>query len=108
MSKHTPGPWRLQDLQPAINAGNVKAGPDGTRFRIYGDSTLWIELVADPDGFVYGENEANARLIAAAPELLEVLKKCDDGLKVLDQDKFGAMRFMIRTTIAKATGVKNE
>jgi hypothetical protein len=75
MSKHTPGPWDLFDLAPAINAGNMrKPHGDGTKFRITGSHTLLVELIGCSDGFVYGANEANARLISAAPELLEALE----------------------------------
>jgi len=112
-AKHTPGPWRIQDLQPAIRAGNCKAGPDGTRFRVYGDTTLWLDVVADSDGFVFGENEANARLIAAAPELLEALIE-ERRVRLLGQESevhWESMRDLRRASaadtdaaIAKATG----
>lgn len=54
---HTPGPWHYS--------------PDGTaRFTICGDG--WRLAKLDDNS---GENvEANARLIAAAPELLDTLK----------------------------------
>ena len=55
MSKHTPGPWRVK----------YESEPGGA-FLIYGP---WGGAI-DPDaGYVtQEENEANARLIAAAPE----------------------------------------
>lgn len=60
--KHTPGPWTTQD-------GNPRFGDD------------WIGVYADdaPDhkmpAMCYGpEREANARLIAAAPIMLEALR----------------------------------
>jgi hypothetical protein len=56
MSKHTPGPWTV-------------GGPTG----------YFYQLEINPSiGKVYGAGEelkANARLIAAAPELLEVLEE---------------------------------
>ena len=53
MSKHTPGPW-------AVNAnGNVKTST----------GTIFIG-----PGRTYAEAMADARLIAAAPELLDALK----------------------------------
>ena len=38
--------------------------------------------------------------------LLDALRTCDDGLALLDQDKFGAMRLMIGRAIAAAKGEK--
>jgi len=50
MSKHTPGPWRL----------------DRARVLIPLDEHTWAEA--------YGGTEANARLIAASPRLFDLLK----------------------------------
>lgn len=62
--KHTPGPWEL-------------IGPMGTEhlhgaepwFWVSADRTLHLRVAACSDGYVVGENEANARLIAAAPRM---------------------------------------
>ncbi len=54
MSKHTPGPWTVNYRRVTPVAGKQ----DGT----------------DDVCHVYGDNEANARLIAAAPQLLAALK----------------------------------
>jgi len=63
MSKHTPGPWEAE-------------GPE----QFYGEAVCdlnngWrvVTLKADPNEY---EPEADAKLIAAAPELLEALEKC--------------------------------
>ena len=65
---HTPGPWSIEDVSSGktlvyykINAGNSAVGFAGSY---------------KPDGVVKtpGEAAANARLIAAAPELLEALE----------------------------------
>lgn len=83
-SKHTPGPWHLDETFVDGQWGNPShwicevVGPDNSR------------IVADiPEYRTYEEDaaelEANARLIAAAPELLEAL----EGL--LD-DVYGLMR----------------
>jgi hypothetical protein len=60
-TKHTPGPWSKSLSK--------------TRFNIHAPSflrlaTAWIR----PEGGSLDEIEANARLIAAAPELLEALE----------------------------------
>jgi hypothetical protein len=73
MSKHTPGPWvfEYRDGKHPLNDCN------GSRIDglwaingefILGDVTGW-------DGGYFGPNKANARLIAAAPDLLEALEK---------------------------------
>ena len=58
MNKHTPGPWSLiKDGLPKLNnQNNIVYGSDGV-------------------AIVYGQaNDADAQLIAAAPELLEACK----------------------------------
>jgi len=64
MSKHTPGPWTPQD----------NATAEDHEMPIYcGD--LWIASVFDSGGDrPDGESEANANLIASAPDLLEALQ----------------------------------
>ena len=64
--KHTKGPWELATMSgtdlPAIIGG--KPGP------IIAEITKWTSVgQSDPDTI-----QANARLIAAAPELLEALR----------------------------------
>jgi len=63
-AKHTPGPWIVAEDQVGDDDGNVIA-----------DVTLYNEWNT-PEGIVTKEMpwEANARLIAAAPEMLELLE----------------------------------
>jgi hypothetical protein len=64
MSKHTPGPWET------FKEHNVRDVHDHRGVATCGGySQNWNEDI------VYQENIANARLIAAAPELLEAAKK---------------------------------
>ena len=99
MSKHTPGPWIL-------------SGPMGTghlhgrepEFRVYAHRTLFLEVCADPDGYAHGENEANARLIAAAPELLETLREVRKQARHPDYDWSLDLQREVDAVIAKATG----
>lgn len=60
MSKHTPGPWMVAEK---FNCADVRAvnGPYV--------ASCNVSMAID-----WKEKEANARLIAAAPELLEVLQ----------------------------------
>ena len=74
MSKHTPGPWKVERRSVLIPIAPYE----------------WAEA--------YGGTEANARLIAAAPELLEA---CKVALGIIG---FGAEHDQISAAIAKATG----
>lgn len=71
MGGYTPGPWTYQ---PACNYVGYSISPRGTLptlaavERPVGGELLTIEAFNFP-----GETEANARLIAAAPDLLEAL-----------------------------------
>jgi hypothetical protein len=69
MSKHTPGPWKLEhDELHYGSLSTVVAGKKSNKFPGY-------QMLVDVGGFAgVDEQESNARLIASAPELLEVLK----------------------------------
>ena len=90
--QHTPGPWELSH-------GTEPGQGREPWFWVSASRTLHLRVYACPDGFVIGENEANARLIAAAPDLLAALKGV---LCVADRktDEFDAAR----AAIAKAVG----
>lgn len=91
-TKHTPGPWEVTD-NTADGYGQLVVGS------MHG--AVAICYTAEPgDPGMPSECEANARLIAAAPELLECL------LDVLDADgDLYAMDFnRYRAAIVKATG----
>ena len=71
MSKHTPGPWRVQPY--TWQRGNVSVFAPRFGRAPYGACvahTPCSDGVGGADGAL-----ANARLIAAAPELLEALKE---------------------------------
>lgn len=98
-SKHTPGPWEV------CHGGH--GGPSGFVIdeyyvlnRTVADDVAIAADIVDPATQM--PSEANARLIAAAPELLEALEavigcyQCGNDLRiVMDQ---------VRVAIAKATG----
>lgn len=70
MPKSTPGPWRVRNCQTAVLVDVVRNG-----------EAMLIALVADND--TEGDTEIdrktnNARLIAAAPEMLDLLKQIAD------------------------------
>lgn len=68
MASHSPGPWLLTEL-PFNECGQQE--PD---FRVEAASTLFLTVSPCADGFQFGQNEANARLIAAAPTMEQALR----------------------------------
>lgn len=91
MSKHTPGPWTI------VPYGN------GDSLVIHADQSEWrICFMATPGQSpgAMDRIEANARLIAVAPEMLELLKRLDNSLESLGRE----FRLQIRDAIAKAEG----
>jgi hypothetical protein len=78
MTKHTPGPWTVEGR----NRTN-----DG--WRLFADSGYGVGVAWDCNG--NPENEANARLIAAAPDLLAALKALREEVCGVDQ-WWGALR----------------
>jgi hypothetical protein len=75
MSEHTPGPWVVFTI----------ASSAGRSFRIYAppsdDKVEAIDIAHIPKDW---ESEANARLIAAAPEMLATAKEIDRFLLVIE------------------------
>lgn len=84
--KHTPGPWR-----PQPQTFSVKAGQVGTV--VYGN----------PDN---PNREADARLIAASPDLLEACRAALDQMRSSDDFKIrrGHQAAALERAIAKAEG----
>ena len=102
MSKWTPGPWNIgsSDLPVSRMSIHCKGHKDSCH------STVALMVSRGVIGISHDEEFANARLIAAAPELLEALEDCVAvmdrelaGLKVIQPELSAA-----RAAIAKATG----
>lgn len=93
-AKHTPGPWKT-------DRNNVHTGRIATIHHCLGND--WVEVWSPkwPEG--EEEQEANARLIAAAPELLEA---CKDALKCIrfQYDSCNPCINNLESAINKATG----
>ena len=91
-AKHTPGPWEY----------------DYGRYIRKEDTGGTIALMCESDGHVDPEHatsmplEANARLIAAAPDLLEALQ--DLSISASESGYSGIVLDRARTAIAKAKG----
>lgn len=65
MSKHTPGPWQFYRLRGDDGIGYIRPDPeDGIEIAHHGD------MDRSPE-----ENDANAKLIAAAPDLLSIVQR---------------------------------
>lgn len=76
MRAHTPGPWRLEsESRGTLGSDTIITDAEG------GWSIAECELVS-----IDGEAEANARLIATAPELLAVVKALHDKLLEFGSD----------------------
>ncbi len=109
MASFTPGPW----VAEAVNSEHLhdiclgyqipKAGSPILIATVYGDH--------EDDGYPVSDHqaEANARLIAAAPELLTALERCQialifrlDFAEILDEEKY--LLDVVRAAIAKAKG----
>jgi len=70
MNKHTPGPWEVTDLRHSIVVRTES--PNKTKYGASRYAAIGGFDRSDPDQL--SEALANARLIAAAPDLLEALE----------------------------------
>lgn len=104
--KHTPGPWFAEANDSYWEVNPLNGGEDGTPFSV---ANVCCSAPGFRDG---GLQEANARLIAAAPELLQSLNEIlslyvslvesgDAGFWNAEQEQ---EVIFARSVIAKATG----
>lgn len=99
-SAHTPGPWHYE--RPYGEPGHYISGPN----------TGLIAKLYEPDAHLFNVDkpvsiEANARLIAAAPELLAVVRSFAatyGSLPFADRFRFAATAEQAADAIAKAEG----
>ena len=103
MNKHTPGPWIY----------GPETGPDCTRIDAENGRVIAAvrsrEITSwDQSRPIYSwseEGAANSSLIAAAPELLEALKACNEAMEYMSEyDIPITLPDQVRAAIAKATG----
>jgi len=99
MSKYTPGPWAIRRI--AEVPGAICGGVTRQYMRGVGTDQLAMVCSVQPDNGGDEAMEANARLIAAAPELLEALEWLLDDVGRASS-MLGAVK--ARAAIAKATG----
>ena len=96
MSKHTPGPWRAYQRADYTTPGWVILWPDTSKPGIH------HRRLDSNGGFI----EADARLIAAAPDLLKALKAIVKSLA--DQDDEGLIEHAQQMIDARAAIDKAE
>lgn len=92
-TQHTPGPWQLE-------AGRNIKTPNGEFFLSYGEDKHGNPLFRPVNGWV--EMDANARLIAAAPDLLKALKHLTEN--ALDMGWSDQILIDAHAAITAATG----
>lgn len=85
---HTPGPWGLSKNVEIW----IKAGP--------------VHVATVPRAHDGDWSEANARLIAAAPELLEVVQRCELWFSTAPEGR--AMQLVCQAAIEKINGKGGE
>lgn len=113
MPKHTSGPWTVENPME-FELAIVEAGKETHEWRFIAACPL--PAIEDEDDysprFTTDEVEANARLIAAAPELLAACELWDQGFA--EGEEFSPEQFLqwvnanrraARLAIAKAKGV---
>ena len=91
---HTPGPWAIEDCTPGESTG--------LRFAINSKNNV---IARTTDG--WKEAQANARLIASAPELLEMCKLLEECMETIDgKDGYDASYELakVRAVLAKVEG----
>jgi len=88
--KHTPGPWHWDSQDDVIDCGNLPAlrAANGETICHFGDDTDYYPTEGNPP------SEADARLIAAAPELRAALEELyalvrGESPRLLDEDSGG-------------------
>lgn len=101
MSKHTPGPWRYIQRGTQVWGKSVGGCQMIESEHLIADVCGWGHLQYLPDGVEV--QDANGRLIAAAPDLLESLKAMVKMITRTDME-FMPEVHQACAAIAKATG----
>lgn len=112
--KHTPGPWEIKFITGI--GGSIVGGVTRQYARGTAKDQLAMVCAVDEDNGGPGAQEANARLIAAAPRLL---KACQKALSMTTDPRWGQWTYMegpdvyedlrnaadaLRVAISEATG----
>lgn len=98
MAQHTPAPWTAGKNWLAGGASKVTAS---------GKTVAYVPYIKGGNGFaISGTDETNARLIAAAPDLLKALKNYVAWLEPVEHGNvtMAELHEAAKAAIAKATG----
>lgn len=113
MTKHTAGPWEISDYVSKTESANPRAiilSKKTARYFYTSDDKKHVVGIADiAKSTNFSEDIANAQLIAAAPELLELSRQII--IAIEHQEKNGgkierALLSELSAAIAKAEGGK--
>jgi hypothetical protein len=113
MSRHTPGPWHWVNSRSdkPFDFDAIWDGDGTPSLRTIAEHEtknvgLLPDWILDAEPMQNGNDAANARLIAAAPELLAALEACEMRLTHLAQDGAQVTHELkvARAAIAQATG----
>lgn len=74
VAKHTPGPWEIEDPLGPETIWIVEAGKETHEWRAIAMLPASMPDDAEEHPLLMPERDANARLIAAAPDMLEALR----------------------------------
>lgn len=101
--KGTPGPWEIKPEEVDKCYIRIRGTKLGGRFKIANVLTPIYDGVNEREA---NETRNNARLIAAAPELLEALQLCEEFMSLLPSTGFDGLARIegARKAIAKALG----
>lgn len=105
MTTHTPGPWTIEPTNKWSVETNARAIIDKDRFPVAWSPAWDVDDTKEGGGPAsIEEAEANARLIAAAPELLSKLRLAAFWLEYLIED----LEIDTGTTVANVNAVNRE
>lgn len=95
MTTHTEGPWNATERDRTVGGFTIRVGDD--------DDLLCLAIVPLNGRFAH-EVEANAKLIAAAPDMLAALKEAEELLADLadDDGSVRPVRQQVLAAIVKA------
>lgn len=109
-TKHTPGEWEVSRETAIDYRPNCIVGADG------GSLVAWCAGGGPKRAIMGPEEDANARLISAAPDMLEALRECESIAKQAEifatgrspsldpTERWIMIQDTARAAIAKATG----
>ena len=95
-TSHTPGPWSYENEGQTVYVGDQIEGQWIAQVRGWG----WLQKLKNGEAV----QDANGRLIAAAPELLEALQNIIDSVDKGHAVILVPLSANARAAIAKATG----